>query len=113
MVNIEVKKGNTAKYKFQRKNEIGEVILEKADKIYFTVKEQSLPDNSVIQKTIDDMIFDEDGTYHFTIEPEDTENLNYGIYLYDIKVLQEGIKTTIAEGKFEIKKVVTLAVNEV
>lgn len=113
MVNIEVKKANTAKYKFQRKNEIGEVILLKADKIYFTVKEQSLPDNVIFQKTIDDMTFDEDGTYHFTIEPEDTENLIYGTYLYDIKVIQENTKTTIAEGKFEVKKVVTLPINEV
>lgn len=113
MSNIEIKRGNTAKYKFQRKDNEGNPILTKADKVYFTVKEESLPSVAIFQKTIDNMEFDEEGIYHFIIEPEDTERLNFGRYVYDIKVIQDDIKSTIAQGKFEVKKIVTFKGNEV
>lgn len=110
---IEIKKGNTVQYKFQRKDTEGNPILTEADEVYFTVKEESLPDIAILQKTLDDMTFDSDGTYHFRIEADDTEYLNVGRYMYDIKIIQDGVKSTIAQGKFEIKKVVTFKGNEV
>lgn len=59
------------------------------------------------------MTFDQDGTYHFTIEPTDTNNLKFGTYVYDIEVKQNGIVSTIAMGDFILLDEVTYAENEV
>lgn len=43
--------------------------------------------NAIIQKTKEDFRIDEEGYFHFVILPEDTDNLNYGEYPYDIEVV--------------------------
>lgn len=106
-------RGDTKKYKFQRKKADGTVITDRPDSLYFTVKNSYNDPLPVIQKTLNDMTLDQDGTYHFTIEPEDTDNLKYKTYVYDIQVTAGGIKTTIAKGNFVIKEEVTFARNEV
>lgn len=106
-------RGDTKKYKFQRKRADGTVITDRPDSLYFTVKKSYNDSLPVLQKTLNDMTLDQDGTYHFTIEPEDTDGLKYKTYVYDIQVSQNGIKTTIAKGNFIIKEEVTFARNEV
>ena len=106
-------RGDTRRYKFQRLNADGTPITIRPDKIYFTVK-KSYSDNVVmLQKTIDDMTIDDDGTYHFTVEPDDTNNLQYMTYVFDIEVITDGVKTTIAKGGFTIQEEVTWAEDEV
>ena len=112
-MDLSIIRGDTKFYKFQRKNKNKEVILEKADKVYFTVKKNSQVKDVVFQKTIEDMLFDEDGTYHFVIEPKDTDGQDYDKYRYDVQVEHDGVKKTIAIGIFEIKEEVTFAENEV
>ena len=110
---MEITRGDSGNYKFQRKDENGNVITTIADKIYFTVKPNFKVFNATFQKTIDDMTFDNDGTYHFTIDPEDTEKLEYGDYVYDLEVKNGDYKKTISKGIFKITEESTFVNNEV
>lgn len=105
-------RGDTGNFTFQCLDTQGAVITAIADAIYFTVKTSWDTAPAVIRKTIDDMTFDDDGTYHFTIEPEDTEGLRYGLYVYDIEVTRDGVVTTIAKGKLAITEESTWAINK-
>ena len=106
-------RGDTKMYRFQRKRADGAIITDTPDSLYFTVKRDYTKDEAVIQKKLDDMDMDEDGTWHFRIEPEDTDGLKYKTYVYDIQVTQDGVKTTIAKGDFTVEEEVTFAENEV
>lgn len=115
-MNIEIIRGDTKKLKFQRKSTTNEVITEKPDKMYFTVKKDYYSKNIIIQKTLDkDIIYKEDDNYYYlTIEPFDTNELNYGNdYVFDIEVITGDNVKTIAKGNFIIEKEVTFAENEV
>ena len=109
---MEFVRGDTEKYKFQRKDANGEVITTKADSIYFTVKTDGYSDDVLLQKTIDDMTFDSDYYYHFTIEPEDTDEMDYGTYRYDVEVIQDGVKKTTV-GEFILTEEITFTDDEV
>lgn len=110
---MKMRRGDTKFYKFQRKDKNGEVITEKAEKVYFTVKKNFIAKEVILQKTIEDMVFDEDYYYHFVIEPEDTDNKEYGKYKFDVQIEHDGVKSTLALGDFEIQEEVTFADNEV
>lgn len=106
-------RGDTRKYKFQRKNADGSVILNVPNKMFFTVKQDFTDDKVLIQKRLpDDFEIDEEGFWHFTIEPEDTNDLNYGDYVFDVEVITDGVKSTIAKGGFVIEPEVTFADDE-
>ena len=45
-------RGDTYEFKFQRKNQNKEVITEKPDKMYFTVKENDEMEDFILQKKI-------------------------------------------------------------
>lgn len=108
---MKMRRGDTARFSFKRRDKNDNVITVKADKLYFTVKPNYYINNFVLQKTIDDMTFDE-GKYTFTIEPNDTELLEYGDYVYDIEVITNDYKKTISIGDFIINEEVTFKVNE-
>lgn len=112
---IEFYRGDTASFHFHREDANGEVIMTRADRIFFTVKLKSkvyeIP--YAFQKRDEDFTFDENGEYHFTIEPEDTNDLDFReLYLYDLEVITDGVKTTIASGLLILKTEVTDAANE-
>ena len=109
---MEIIRGDTAKFRFRRYGADGNIIATKADAIYFTIKENGYKQEYVLQKTLDDMEFDEDYYYHITIRPEDTDNLDYGTYMYDVEVIQDGNKTTTI-GEFIIGEEITFASNEI
>lgn len=107
-------RGDTAKFNFQRLDADGQVITTIADEVFFTVKGSPRNTYPEFQIRLEDMTFDEDGTYHFTVEPTDTNNLDFTKeHWYDLEVIQDGIKTTIAFGEFNLKPEVTWAINEV
>lgn len=111
---IEFYRGDTYSFKFQRfKN--GEVISELPNKLYFTVKEKNCSSNVAFQKKLDDGIVksEEDNYYHVTINPEDTDGLSYLEYVWDIEVITDTYKKTLASGILRFKKEVTLPENEV
>lgn len=109
MKDIKFIRGDTYLFKFQRKNLEGKPIIEKAQKMWFTVKKNYKKQDKMIQKTLADgnIIFDAESFYHIRIDHEDTTNLKYGKYVYDIQVENDGIVSTVALGKFEITNEVT------
>ena len=117
-MNISVIRGDTNKFIFYRKDKNGNVIKSQPNAVYFSVKTNGFEKNVIFQKKLSDMTFDsETGKYTFYILPTDTNNLEYGVYEYDIEIkdiIDEVAYTkTIAMGVFEIKKEITFASNEV
>lgn len=102
-MNLTVVRGDTKQLSFCRKDDDGNAITTIAEKIYFTVKKSNLPTEYLLQKTISDMTFDNDGTYHFKLEASDTESLATGTYKYDIQVNVDGKKKTISKGNLVVK----------
>lgn len=80
---IKINRGTTLNLKAQRKDINGDPIMTQAQEIYFVVKKRWTDKTPVFMKDLSQMTFDEDGYYHFTIEVEDTENLPYGVYVWD------------------------------
>lgn len=109
---MELTRGDTGQYRFQRKYADGEVILTLPDAIYFTVKKSYQSPTVVFQKTIDDMTIDQDGTFHFTIEPEDTQALDIGNYVYDIEVTDSDYVQTISKGTLKLTAEATWSINK-
>ena len=87
---LSLNRGTLLGLRAQRKDYEGNVILEEASSILFVVKKRWDDQNPVIKKTEADMTFDEEGYYHFKIYPEDTENLNYGKYVWDFTANEPG-----------------------
>ena len=110
---MELTRGDTMWLKFQRKDLDGNPILEKASNIYFSVKQNNHIKDVVFQKTIGDMEFDEEGYYHFIIEPDDTNALYYGNYTYDLEVKEDEYVKTIAKGILTLTEETTHKNNEV
>lgn len=112
--NLEMTRGDTLRFKFQRKTENEEIIYEKLDKMYFTVKKNRETKKVLIQKTSDHGITYDEGTgyYHVVIEPEDTDNLSYGKYYFDVEITKNDIVKTIILGTLQINKEVTFACNK-
>ena len=115
-MNIEIIRGDTKTLKFQRRTTNNEVITEKPDKMFFTVKTGYYSKDYLFQKRLDtDIIYkEEDNYYYFTVNPEDTNELNYDDdYVFDIEIIKGDTVKTIAKGKFAVKEEVTFAENEV
>ena len=110
---LKITRGDTSKFKFRRLDSDGEPIMVVAEQIYFSVKRGYSSTDTVIQKTIEDMTFDVDGYYHFTIDSTDTDGLSFGEYVFDIEVVIEQYKQTISKGPFILDKEVTCVNNEV
>ena len=114
---MELTRGDTLKLKFKRQDKnTGEIIKQKADKVYFTVKENYNLTNYVFQKSLSAGTItysEEDNCYYFIINPEDTNELNYMDYVYDIEVIQNGEVRTVTKGILKITEEVTYAENEV
>lgn len=115
-MNIEIIRGDTKSFKFQRRTTNGEVIIEKPDKMFFTIKTGYYSKGYLFQKRLDtDITYkEEDNYYYFTINPKDTNELDYDDnYVFDIEIIKGDTVKTIAKGKFAVKEEVTFAENEV
>lgn len=115
---IEIIQGDTSPvYKFQRKNADGKVITSTPQKMWITFKENTYTNEVLFQKTLEDGInySEEDNYYRFNIKSEDTENMPYGMYGFDIAIInEEGEKKTLLnDGVFEVRKHYTKKQNEV
>ena len=80
---LSLNRGTTFRLKAQRKDAEGQPILSIPQELYFIVKKSWTDKTALITKDLNDMVFDEEGYYHFTITPEETENLPYGKYVWD------------------------------
>ncbi len=101
---MNIVRGDTGAFKFQRLNSGGEPITSIPDEMFFTVKKSFSFNAYVLQKKLSDMMLGEDNCWHFTIEPSDTATLDYGTYVYDIEVTTGEYVQTIAKGKLVIEE---------
>lgn len=114
---IELVQGDVSKiYKFQRKDKSG-VITTRPQKMWITIKQNSSCDECLFQKTLDNGIeFDAETNYYkFQFLSDDTCNLPYGEYGFDIAILNEKgqKKTLLKDGVLKIVKHYTHKSNEV
>ena len=107
--NIKFTRGDTYSITFQRKDANGNVIPVKSEKMWLTVKKNYKTETILIEKTLADgtIQYDEDGFYHVTFEPQDTRNLKYKKYVFDIEVENMGVVSTIYKGIIELTNEVT------
>lgn len=105
-------RGDSKAYKFQRKDREGNILTDKPTTLFFTLKTSFNTKDFVLQKTLDNMYISEDGYWHFVLNPDDTEDLPYGKYCWDIQVVQDGFKTTISRGFLVLSNESTWKENE-
>ena len=89
-------RGDTFPFKFQVKRKDGTAIIkDDIDVLFITVKTSIYTDKVIFQKTLNDIEIDEEGDFHVVFSSKDTENLNYGKYIFDIEItLKSGYRKT-------------------
>ena len=109
---MEITRGDTLAFKFQRLDSDGNPITATPDALYFTLKRSYAEEEYIIQKELEDMTTDGDGTYHVTLTAAETEALPRNRYVYDIEVTQDGVVTTIAKGQLLVTEQATWSENK-
>lgn len=111
---IGINRGTSLGLKARRIDFNGSPILTKAEEIYFIIKKRWTDQTAIITKDLSDMTFDEEGYYHFTIAPEDTEPLAYGQYVWDFTAVEgnDTYRAKPAHGYFLIGNSAGWVINE-
>ena len=105
--NIHMVRGDTEALQVELQKEDGTpYFLEDGDIIYFTVKSSPRTEEKLLQKVVTEFV---DGVALITIKPEDTKELNFHKYKYDIQWTRaDGIvKTIVPVSDFVIKEEIT------
>lgn len=104
-------------FKFQRKDAENNVIKTLPSKMWITFKIDSQRKKALFQKTLDNGIeySETDNYYRFQILPDDTAELCYGKYGFDIAILNENgeKRTLLNKGVLTILEHYTKQHNEV
>lgn len=92
--NIKLTRGDTAVLNLSVTDAAGDTYDYSSDLTQFTVKRNCVTEDIVLQKTFN-------GT-SIELEPSDTNNLNYGIYRFDVKVItpEDKVYTVIEDHDF-------------
>ncbi len=113
---IEITRGDNKKIIVKRINKYdGQVIKQKPDKMYFTVKYDYNIKDALFQKQLDDGITFNDSDYTYTIDilPKDTSKLPYGKLLFDIEIITNDIVSTVYKGEINLTGEVTHEYNKI
>lgn len=111
-IDYEFKRGDTKVLnKFRPTDNNGTPLkLSSTDQIYFTMK-KGTNGNAVVKKSINNGIkLEDDGYYHITMYPEDTQDLSAGNYVYDIQLnlnLTNLFVKTLIEGEITLLQDIT------
>lgn len=107
-MDLEFIRGDTQFIKFPLTSEDGNPIeLNNNEKLYFTVKQNANSKKVLIQKKYPtDMEYSE-GYYYFTLTSQDTSNLNYGTYEFDIELKSDNYVRTLAMGTLTLTEEIT------
>ena len=115
-MDLEFTRGDTKVFKFKLTDKNGELLtLTPADKIYLTVKKDTNSKAVIFQKRIGNGIeLKEDGYYYVTIYPDDTNELPYGQYGYDLEIKTgTGIVKNLVVGTITLTEEYTFKGDEV
>lgn len=99
---ISMTRGDSEAIKVTVKDAFGNVVpLVTGDTIHFTVRESVISPTKIIEKIITEF---DDGKALITIVPQDTGNLEFTSYVYDIQLTREDgtVKTIITPADFTI-----------
>lgn len=114
---MEITRGNNKTFKFQRKREDESVITELPKQMYITFKNDEYEKDALFQKRLNNGTIEyskSDNYYRFEIVPEDTDDLDYGNYFFDITIRNNhNKKITIKKGYLAVTKSSTHKENEV
>ena len=105
--NISMTRGDSEAIKVTVKDISGNIIpLVSGDTIYFTVRENLLNPTKIIERIITEF---DDGEALININPQDTKNLRFTSYVYDIQLTKENgtVKTIIPPSQLTITGEVT------
>ena len=105
--NISMTRGDSEAIKVTVKDTLGNIIpLVTGDTIHFTVRESIRHTTKIIEKIITEF---DDGQALITINPQDTNNLSFASYVYDIQLTKENgtVKTIIRPSQLTITGEVT------
>lgn len=105
--NISMTRGDSEAIKVTVKDTLGNIIpLVSGDTIYFTARKNLLNETKIIEKIITEFV---DGQALITINPQDTNDLRFATYVYDIQLTRENgtVKTIIPPSTFTVKGEVT------
>ncbi len=112
-MDLEFTRGDTQFIKFQLKNGQNEPIEPTIDdNLYFTVKQSKNSTKVLIQKKYPDSIQYADGYFYFTLESNDTCNLAYGTYQYDIELKSGDYVKTLGFGTITLTDEITFKGDE-
>lgn len=111
-IRIEMARGDTLEKGFVLQLG-GQPCTDVFDDVYFTVKRYHTDHDFIFQKRLSTAGIVSDGQGHYTmfIDPEDTNEMQFGEYDCDIEFKREGYKRTFY-GKFRLAKEVTHYYNE-
>ena len=110
---IQFTRGDTQIINFNLKDANGNNIeLATGDKLYFTVKKDANSTDVIMQKVYPTDITYSEGKYQFTIEPTDTNSLEYGTYEYDIELKTGTYVKTLSKGRIELTDEITFVGDE-
>lgn len=90
-------RGDTFPFKTLLRTAGGEPVKnEDIQTLFVTCKKEATEESEIIfQKTLENVKIDKDGYCHIVFEPEDTENLLYETYYFDIEItLNSGYRKT-------------------
>ena len=110
---ISLPRGDIRNVRFQIND--GSQVYTDFDEIYFTVKKDYKKEDYLIQKKLSakSITLDkESGFFSFRLEPEDTNELNYGTYVFDIEINKGDVIKQTSLGQLIITEEVTFSANE-
>ena len=111
---ITMARGDLERRSITLKHSDGTAFTVVPDEIYFSVKLNAKDANVLFQKklTTGGIVQTDTNKYQITISPEDTNQMAFGTYDFDIEIVKEGaIKKTFC-GVFTLTKEVTHYYNE-
>lgn len=104
---MELIRGDYKTIKIVRKDLQGNIIKVAPEEMWLTCKKSEHTLDILFQKKLSDgsIIFNETtGEYTINLEEEDTMNIEYGLYYYDIAILADEKKKTLHLGELRITK---------
>lgn len=113
MMQISLPRGDIRNVRFQVKD--GSEVYTDFTEIYFTVKKNYKTDDVLIQKKLSDESITLDPVsryFSFKFSPEDTNNLTYGTYVFDIELNKGDVIKQTSLGELTITEEVTFSEDE-
>lgn len=108
-MDIEFARGDTQPLKFQIKDNNGNILkMDSSDELIFTIKKNYSTKQKLMQKKLSNgSIYYDSGYYFIILSHEDTANLKYGTYVYDIQLMSGEIVATLVLGTITLTEEVT------